>query len=298
MRRIIRHSGGHRLVRTPPAHASARARGRAPRRRTRHGRRRARHAQPPTDQILVRLAARHEPRRERPRRDRRDQAQAACAGSRTARTSSSCRSDTGPTRCARSPTGLPRVAMSSRPSRTRSMQPLSVPTDPSWSQEWDMFAPSTGNYGIDLPGARDITLGSSSITIGVIDTGYRPHIDLTGRFVGRLRLHRRHSRRERRQRTRLGCARPRRLDHERREREWVLRRLRCVQQLVARHPRVGHDRRRFRQRHRRRRDQPGLEDPAAAGARKVRRLHERHRRRDPLVGRIARERRPRQQPDP
>ena len=64
------------------------------------------------------------------------------------------------------------------------MQPLSVPTDPSWSQEWDMFAPSSGNYGIDLPGARDITLGSSSITIGVIDTGYRPHVDLTGRFVG------------------------------------------------------------------------------------------------------------------
>ena len=64
------------------------------------------------------------------------------------------------------------------------MQPLSVPTDPSWSQEWDMFAPSTGNYGIDLPGARDITLGSPGITIGVIDTGYRPHIDLTGRFVG------------------------------------------------------------------------------------------------------------------
>src|SRR6476619_4025903 len=64
------------------------------------------------------------------------------------------------------------------------MQPLSVPTDPSWSQEWDMFAPFSGNYGIDLPGARDITLGSPSITIGVIDTGYRPHVDLTGRFVG------------------------------------------------------------------------------------------------------------------
>ena len=66
------------------------------------------------------------------------------------------------------------------------MQPLSVPTDPSWSQEWDMFAPSTGNYGIDLPGARDITLGSASITIGVIDTGYRPHIDLSRPFRRRL----------------------------------------------------------------------------------------------------------------
>jgi serine protease len=64
------------------------------------------------------------------------------------------------------------------------MQPLSVPTDPSWGQQWDMFAPSSGNYGIDLAGARDITLGSSGITIGVIDTGYRPHVDLAGRFVG------------------------------------------------------------------------------------------------------------------
>ena len=74
-----------------------------------------------------------------------------------------------------------RDVLSARPDAL--MQPLSVPTDPSWSQEWDMYAPPTGNYGIDLPGARDITLGSSSITIGVIDTGYRPHVDLTGRFV-------------------------------------------------------------------------------------------------------------------
>ena len=47
-----------------------------------------------------------------------------------------------------------------------------------------MFAPSSGNYGIDLPGARDITPRlAAAITIGVIDTGYRPHVDLAGRFV-------------------------------------------------------------------------------------------------------------------
>ena len=40
-----------------------------------------------------------------------------------------------------------------------------------------------GNYGINLLPAWDITTGSSAITIGVIDTGYRPHIDLTGRFT-------------------------------------------------------------------------------------------------------------------
>ncbi len=63
------------------------------------------------------------------------------------------------------------------------MEPLGVPTEPRWSEQWDMFAPVAGAYGIDLPGARELTLGAPSITIGVIDTGYRPHADLAGRFV-------------------------------------------------------------------------------------------------------------------
>ncbi len=63
------------------------------------------------------------------------------------------------------------------------MEPLAIPTDSSWSQQWDMFDPATGSYGINLLPAWDITTGSSAITIGVIDTGYRPHIDLAGRFT-------------------------------------------------------------------------------------------------------------------
>ena len=64
------------------------------------------------------------------------------------------------------------------------MEPLAgIPSDSSWLQQWDMFDPATGNYGINLLPAWDITTGSSAITIGVIDTGYRPHVDLAGRFV-------------------------------------------------------------------------------------------------------------------
>ena len=33
------------------------------------------------------------------------------------------------------------------------MQPLAIPTDSSWPQQWDMFDPASGIYGINLPGA-------------------------------------------------------------------------------------------------------------------------------------------------
>jgi serine protease len=61
--------------------------------------------------------------------------------------------------------------------------PSTVPNDTRWAEQWDMFAPGSGNYGANLPGAWDITTGSASVTVGVIDTGYRPHADLAGRFV-------------------------------------------------------------------------------------------------------------------
>ena len=63
------------------------------------------------------------------------------------------------------------------------MQPLATPNDTRWPEQWDMLAPSSGFYGASLPGAWDITTGSASVTVGVIDTGYRPHLDLAGRFV-------------------------------------------------------------------------------------------------------------------
>lgn len=63
------------------------------------------------------------------------------------------------------------------------MSPLVVPNDTRWAEQWDLFAPGSGSYGANLPGAWDITTGSASVTVGVIDTGYRPHADLAGRFV-------------------------------------------------------------------------------------------------------------------
>ena len=63
------------------------------------------------------------------------------------------------------------------------LQTLAVPNDTRWAEQWDLLDPSSGQYGANLPGAWDITTGSGSMTVGVIDTGYRPHADLTGRFV-------------------------------------------------------------------------------------------------------------------
>lgn len=63
------------------------------------------------------------------------------------------------------------------------MQPLATPNDPRWPEQWDMFSPASGFYGANLPGAWDLTTGSAGVTVGVIDTGYRPHADLAGRFV-------------------------------------------------------------------------------------------------------------------
>ena len=163
-----------------------------------------------------------------------------------------------------------------------------MPNDTSWCQAVGHARPFEGIYGINLPGAWDITLGSPSITVGVIDTGYRPHVDLAGRFVAGYDF--------------IGDALVAN-DGNGRDSDaldpgdWITSAENAsgyFQGCGARNSSwhgthvsgtIGAV---AEQRHRRRRDQPGLEDPAAAGARQVRRLHERHRRRDPLVRRPAR----------
>ena len=60
------------------------------------------------------------------------------------------------------------------------MQPLLVPNDTMYAQQWHYFEPQGG---INLPGAWDITTGSAAITIAVIDTGVLPHAELVGRLV-------------------------------------------------------------------------------------------------------------------
>ncbi len=55
-----------------------------------------------------------------------------------------------------------------------------LPNDPMYAQQWHYYE-SAG--GINLPPAWDMTTGSSSIVVAVIDTGVRPHADLVGRVL-------------------------------------------------------------------------------------------------------------------
>ena len=61
----------------------------------------------------------------------------------------------------------------------RIMVPLATPTDPSYTQQWDLYE-ATG--GINAPAAWDKSTGAG-VNVAVIDTGYRPHADLSGQIV-------------------------------------------------------------------------------------------------------------------
>ena len=60
------------------------------------------------------------------------------------------------------------------------MQPMLVPNDPQYSNQWHYYEA----YGINLPQAWDISTGNPNIVVAVIDTGHRPHVDLASRIVG------------------------------------------------------------------------------------------------------------------
>ena len=60
------------------------------------------------------------------------------------------------------------------------MQPLLVPNDPEYSNQWHYYEA----YGINLPQAWDISTGNPNIVVAVIDTGHRPHVDLASRIIG------------------------------------------------------------------------------------------------------------------
>ena len=61
----------------------------------------------------------------------------------------------------------------------RKMYPLMTPNDTRYSSQWDLFE-TTG--GIRAPAAWDLATGSG-VTVAVIDTGIRPHADLSGQIV-------------------------------------------------------------------------------------------------------------------
>ncbi|HEY8880605.1 MAG TPA: S8 family peptidase, partial [Roseateles sp.] len=61
----------------------------------------------------------------------------------------------------------------------RKMYPMFTPNDTSYSSQWDLYE-TTG--GIRAPAAWDLATGSG-VVVAVIDTGYRPHADLSGQIV-------------------------------------------------------------------------------------------------------------------
>jgi serine protease len=61
----------------------------------------------------------------------------------------------------------------------RKMYPLLTPNDTSYNSQWDLHS-TTG--GIRAPAAWDLATGTG-ITVAVIDTGIRPHADLSGQVV-------------------------------------------------------------------------------------------------------------------
>jgi serine protease len=66
------------------------------------------------------------------------------------------------------------------------MFPLLFPNDPLYANQWHYKSPTSDGEpgGVNLPGAWDITTGSSSIVVAVVDTGIRPnHEDIAGRTV-------------------------------------------------------------------------------------------------------------------
>lgn len=60
------------------------------------------------------------------------------------------------------------------------LQPLYTPNDSRYSEQWHYFE-STG--GLRLPSAWDSSTGSG-VRVAVLDTGYRPHVDLADNIVG------------------------------------------------------------------------------------------------------------------
>ncbi|MGQ3052271.1 MAG: S8 family peptidase [Roseateles sp.] len=61
----------------------------------------------------------------------------------------------------------------------RKMYPLLTPNDTSYNSQWDLYE-NTG--GIRAPAAWDLATGSG-VVVAVLDTGIRPHADLSGQLV-------------------------------------------------------------------------------------------------------------------
>lgn len=65
----------------------------------------------------------------------------------------------------------------------RRVYPLQVPTDALYSQQWNLGVPLVGQMGINAPAAWDISTGSRSIVVAVVDTGLVNHADIDSNIL-------------------------------------------------------------------------------------------------------------------
>jgi serine protease len=63
------------------------------------------------------------------------------------------------------------------------MHIMLTPNDTRFSEQWDFGSNSATSAGANIAAAWDITTGSASGVVAVIDTGIRPHADLAGRVL-------------------------------------------------------------------------------------------------------------------
>ena len=61
----------------------------------------------------------------------------------------------------------------------RILRHTAIPDDPQYPYQWHYF----DTWGINAPGAWDITTGSSNVVVAVINTGITNHADLIGRTL-------------------------------------------------------------------------------------------------------------------
>jgi serine protease len=61
--------------------------------------------------------------------------------------------------------------------------PMRVPNDSSYANQWHYHAPATAAGGANLPGAWDVTVGSSNVVVAVVDNGLLPHADIDSNIL-------------------------------------------------------------------------------------------------------------------
>lgn len=65
----------------------------------------------------------------------------------------------------------------------RRVYPLQIPTDTSYALQWNLAVPVAGQMGINAPNAWDITTGSNSVVVAVVDTGLVNHADIDSNIL-------------------------------------------------------------------------------------------------------------------